>query len=61
MFILIITLSSIVGNSHSVVLHGDGQTKYHSYGECQKAGEQVQDWLTQDFMRVQYECRRVQP
>lgn len=63
MYILIITLYSTIGVYHPVVLHSDPvkDYQYSSYGECQKAGEQVQDWLVQDFMRVQYECRRVQP
>lgn len=59
MYILTITLYSIVGVSHPVVLHGEPPTPYSSYGDCHKAGEQVQDWLTQDFIRVQFECREV--
>lgn len=60
MYLLIITLMTTVGIPHPVVLHGNTPL-YESYGECQKAGEQVQDWLTQDFVKVHYECRRVQP
>lgn len=60
MYLLIITLMTTVGISHPVVLYGNTPL-YESYGECQKAGEQVQDWLTQDFVKVLYDCRRVQP
>ena len=61
MYILIITLYSTIGVYHPVVLHNDPvkDHQYSSYGDCQRAGKQVQDWLTQDFMQVQYECRRV--
>lgn len=61
MYILIITLYSVVGISHPVVLKGDHPTRYPSYGDCFKAGEQVVDWLTQDFIRVKFDCQEVQP
>lgn len=58
MYILIITLFSTVGIYHPLVLKGEPPTTYRSYGECLDAAEKVVDWLQQDFIKVQYECRK---
>lgn len=57
MFILTIVLSTTIGISQPVVL--TGKPYYHSLQECQKAGDQVVNWLTQDFVTVQYTCEEV--
>lgn len=57
MFILTIVLSTTIGISHPVVL--TGKPYYPSLSECQQAGDQVVNWLTQDFVTVQYICEEV--
>lgn len=54
MFVLTITLYTLIGISHSIVLRGEPY--YQTLGEYQKAGQQVANWLTQDFIKVSYIC-----
>lgn len=61
MYILLVVLYATVGPPYEVVLKGDNPRPYPSYQECVKAGIQVTDWLTQDFMQVKYECKEVSP
>lgn len=58
MYLLIITLYATIGAPYEVTLKGDTPL-YPTRQECEKAGEHVVNWLTQDFIHVKYECQEV--
>lgn len=54
MFTLTIVLYTTIGIFHPVIL--TGKPEYMTREICEKAGEQVVNWLAQDFMQVKFEC-----
>lgn len=54
LFILIITISAMVGDTDKVEF--TGPEKYYSLQECQEEGIKLSNWLLQQDLDVRYYC-----
>ncbi len=59
-WLLFIFLQSTIGIGQERLVLTNARAPYPSLGECMAEGDRIANWLTQDFINVQWDCQPIE-